>query len=92
VQPLIKHSLEYFIEDILLLYTQKKVSKENTIKALLKLKVCDVACGSGHILLSAARRIALAVARVLTDEEQPNPIVHSQSHERCCAELHLWCR
>ena len=73
VQPLIKHSLEYLIEDILLLYAQKKVNKENTIKALLKLKVCDVACGSGHILLSAARRIALAVARVLTDEEQPNP-------------------
>ncbi len=74
VQPLMKHSLEYLIEDILLLYTQKKVNKENTIKALLKLKVCDVACGSGHILLSAARRIALAVARVLTDEEQPNPL------------------
>ena len=74
VQPLIKHSLEYLIEDILLLYTQKKVNKENTIKALLKLKVCDVACGSGHILLSAARRIALAVARVQTDEEQPNPL------------------
>ncbi|MEI8110088.1 MAG: DNA methyltransferase [Chitinophagia bacterium] len=74
VQPLIKHSLEYLIEDILLLYSQKKVNKENTIKALLKLKVCDVACGSGHILLSAARRIALAVARVLTDEEQPNPL------------------
>jgi methylase of polypeptide subunit release factors len=74
VQPLIKHSLEYLIEDILLLYAQKKVNKENTIKALLKLKVCDVACGSGHILLSAARRIALAVARVLTDEDQPNPL------------------
>jgi len=74
VQPLIKHSLEYLIEDILLLYAQKKVSKENTIKALLKLKVCDVACGSGHILLSAARRIALAMARVQTDEEQPNPL------------------
>lgn len=74
VQPLIKHSLEYLIEDILLLYTQKKVNKENTIKALLKLKVCDVACGSGHILLSAARRIALTVAMVQTDEEQPNPL------------------
>lgn len=74
VQPLIKHSLEYLIEDILLLYSQKKVNKENTRTALLKLKVCDVACGSGHILLSAARRIALAVARVLTDEEQPNPL------------------
>lgn len=74
VQPLIKHSLEYLIEDILLPYAQKRVNKENTIKALLNLKVCDVACGSGHILLSAARRIALAVAGVLTDEEQPNPL------------------
>lgn len=74
VQPLIKHSLEYLIEDILLPYAQKRVNKENTIKALLNLKVCDVACGSGHILLSAARRIALAVARVQTDEEQPNPL------------------
>lgn len=74
VQPLIKHSLEYLIEDILLLYTQNKVNKENTLKALLKLKVCDVACGSGHILLSASRRIALAVARVQTEEEQPNPL------------------
>lgn len=73
VQPLIKHSLEYLIEDILQRYYQKKASREDTIKALLKLKVCDVACGSGHILLSAARRIALAVARVTTDEEQPNP-------------------
>ena len=74
VQPLIKHSLEYLIEDIYLLYIQKKVNKDNTIKGLLKLKVCDVACGSGHILLSAARRIALTVARVITDEEQPNPL------------------
>ena len=74
VQPLIKHSLEYLIEDILLLYKQQKSNKESTIKALLKLKVCDVACGSGHILLSAARRIALAVARVQTDEDQPNPL------------------
>ena len=40
----------------------------------MNLKICDVACGSGHILLSAARRIALEIARVQTDEEQPNPI------------------
>lgn len=41
---------------------------------LLNLKICDVACGSGHILLSAARRLAIEVARIQTDEEQPNPI------------------
>jgi len=87
VQPLIKHSLEYLIEDILLLYTQKKVSKEDTIKALLKLKVADVACGSGHILLSAARRIALAIARLVTDEDQPNPLAIRKAMKevvKCC--------
>ncbi|MBK9460603.1 MAG: hypothetical protein IPN94_14530 [Sphingobacteriales bacterium] len=33
-----------------------------------------MACGSGHILLSAARSLALEIAKVQTDEEQPNPV------------------
>lgn len=74
VQPLIKHSLEYLIQDRIIAYQQKKATKDQTLKALLDLKICDVACGSGHILLSAARRLALEVARVQTDEEQPNPL------------------
>lgn len=65
VQPLIKHSLEYIIED--------KLKEKNKEAALLSIKVCDVACGSGHILLSAARRIATEVARVRTGEDQPTP-------------------
>lgn len=65
VQPLIKHSLEYLIED--------KLKEKQPVEALLSLKVCDVACGSGHILLSAARRIALEVARKKYLEEQPSP-------------------
>lgn len=74
VQPLIKHSLEYLIEDRLKPYQLKKENKENTVTSLLQLKICDVACGSGHILLSAARRVALEIARIQTDEEQPNPL------------------
>lgn len=65
VQPLIKHSLEYIIEDHL--------KEKNTEDALLSIKVCDVACGSGHILLNAARRIATALARARTGEDQPSP-------------------
>ncbi|WP_449258440.1 Eco57I restriction-modification methylase domain-containing protein [Chlorobium limicola] len=65
VKPLIKHSLEYVIEDKL-----KEADKE---KALLSIRVCDVACGSGHILLSAARKIAIELARVRTNEDQPSP-------------------
>lgn len=74
VQPLIKHSLEYLIEDRIKPYQQKKTTKEATVQSLLSLKIADVACGSGHILLSAARRLALEVARVQSDEEQPNPV------------------
>ncbi len=40
-------------------------------EALLKLKVCDPSCGSGHFLLAAARRIALELARVRAGGEQP---------------------
>ena len=42
-------------------------------RALLEIRVCDVACGSGHILLNAARRIATELAYVRTGEEQPSP-------------------
>jgi hypothetical protein len=74
VQPLIKYSLEYLIEDRIKPYQKNKTTKETAVQSLLNLKICDVACGSGHILLSAARRVALEIARVQTDEEQPNPM------------------
>ena len=65
VQPLIKHSLDYLIADCL------KAHKPEA--ALLNLRVADIACGSGHILLAAARRIANELAVVRTGEEQPSP-------------------
>jgi len=65
VQPLIKHSLDYIIED--------KLKENNPEEALLSISVCDVACGSGHILLNAARRIGTELAKLLTGEDQPSP-------------------
>ncbi|PWJ42227.1 Eco57I restriction-modification methylase domain-containing protein [Sediminitomix flava] len=80
VKPLIKHSLAYQIEDrlekpqdFIAESSRTKSKAEQQEEALLGLKVCDVACGSGHILLSAARRIAFDLAVVRTQEEQPNP-------------------
>ncbi len=66
VQPLIKHSLDYLIAD--------KLKAADPEKALLSLRVADISCGSGHILLAAARRIATELAVVRTGEEQPSPI------------------
>lgn len=42
-------------------------------QALLALKVCDPACGSGHFLVAASRRIAKRLAFVRTGEIEPSP-------------------
>lgn len=42
-------------------------------QALLDLTVVDPACGSGHFVVAAARRIAAALATVRTDETEPTP-------------------
>ncbi len=68
VQPLIKHSLDYLIAD--------KLKEKDPGKALLSLRVADISCGSGHILLAAARRIATELATVRTGEEQPSPTAY----------------
>ena len=67
VRPLIKHSLDYLIED--------KLKKPDPEKGLLSLTICDVACGSGHILLSAARRVGFELAKIRSKEDQPTPTV-----------------
>jgi hypothetical protein len=41
--------------------------------ALLALTVCDPACGSGHFLVAAARRIAAALAVHRTKDPEPSP-------------------
>lgn len=70
VHELIKSALEPVIEERI-----KGVNSQGEkIKALLALKVCDPAAGSGHFLLAAARRIATELAKVKTGEEQPTPV------------------
>ncbi|MXW92472.1 MAG: restriction endonuclease [Rhodospirillaceae bacterium] len=65
VQPLLRHSLDHLVAACL--------RAEDPETALLGLRVADIACGSGHILLAAARRIATELAVVRTGEEQPSP-------------------
>ncbi len=49
-----------------LLY-KTEAKSDDPARALLKLSVIDPACGSGHFLLAAARRIATRLARVRAD-------------------------
>ena len=44
-----------------------ETESDNPVKALLDLRIIDPACGSGHFLLAAARRIATRVARWRAD-------------------------
>ena len=48
-------------------------AKENPEQAILNLKVCDPAAGSGHFLVAAAHRIARRLASVRTGDEEPAP-------------------
>ncbi|HEU5373923.1 MAG TPA: DNA methyltransferase, partial [Ktedonobacteraceae bacterium] len=40
--------------------------------AILNLKICDPACGSGHFLVAAAHRVAKRLAAVRTGDEEPD--------------------
>lgn len=41
------------------------------VGAILKLKICDPACGSGHFLLAAARRMGAEIARLEGGSDTP---------------------
>ena len=69
VAPLIKHALEPVLAERL----RGASTTEQKIRAILSLKVCDLASGSGHFLLAAARRLGKELARVNTGEDEPSP-------------------
>lgn len=68
VQELIKSALEPVIADTV------KNNPERPVEALLQLTVCDLACGSGHFLLAAARRLADEVAKLRASDGAPTPV------------------
>lgn len=47
--------------------------KTDAAQAILNLKVCDPAGGSGHIAIAAARRIAKRLATIRTGDDEPSP-------------------
>ena len=70
VNELIKSALEPVIEQTLAAHP------ENPRQALLKLKIIDPACGSGHFLLAAARRLAAELARIEAQTDQPDETLY----------------
>ncbi|HWQ92356.1 MAG TPA: N-6 DNA methylase [Clostridia bacterium] len=72
VQCLLDSALEPVIAERL---AQAKTPKEKET-ALLSLKVCDKAAGSGHFIIRAGHRIARHLGRVRSGEEEPSPSVY----------------
>lgn len=79
VQCLLDTALEPVIKDRLAEARKANHANSAEVKAtaqeqaLLDLKVCDPAVGSGHFLIAAGHRIARHLARIRSGEEEPSP-------------------
>ncbi|MDR0938846.1 MAG: restriction endonuclease [Mediterranea sp.] len=67
VQNLIRTTLEPVIKE----RVARAATPDEQVASLLRLKVCDAACGSGHIVLAMARTIAWYVCSIRTGEDNP---------------------
>jgi hypothetical protein len=65
VQTLLQTTLDPVLE--------QAVRQPDPETAILNLKICDTACGSGHFLAAAAQRMAKRLATIRTGEEEPGP-------------------
>lgn len=74
VQELVKSALEPVIEQTV------KGNPGRPVEALLQLTVCDPACGSGHFLLAAARRLADEVAILRSSQHGGAPMPADYRH------------
>ncbi|MGW1885708.1 Eco57I restriction-modification methylase domain-containing protein [Streptomyces sp. NPDC001970] len=69
--PLIDCLLDSALDPVIDKAVRSCTTKEEREAALLALSVCDPACGSGHFLVAAARRIARRLAEIRTDDPEP---------------------
>ncbi|KEF34439.1 type II DNA modification enzyme [Deinococcus sp. RL] len=65
---LLDSALDPVIEDAV-----RDKTPEEAIRALRELKVMDPACGSGHFLIAAARRMGRRLAELEEETSQPSP-------------------
>lgn len=74
VSALLDSALDPLLDDAV----KNAVDPVDAVHRLLRIKVCDPACGSGHFLVAAARRIARRVAQLRSGDEEPTP--HEVQH------------
>ena len=80
--PLVEALLTSALDPVLTEAANITGDAEARVAALLDVTVCDPACGSGHFLVAAARRIARRVAQLRSEESEPSPdLVRSAMRE-----------
>jgi hypothetical protein len=72
---LVQCLLDSALEPVIQAATKGKKGAE-AAEAVLNLKVCDPAVGSGHFLIAAAHRLAKHVARARAGDSEPTPDEH----------------
>ncbi|GAA2972947.1 N-6 DNA methylase [Streptomyces lactacystinicus] len=70
--PLIDCLLDSALDPVIGQAVRSGTTTKEREDALLALTVCDPACGSGHFLVAAARRIARRLAEIRTDDPEPS--------------------
>jgi hypothetical protein len=70
---LVSALLDTALDPLLNEATRGASSPADAARRLLAITVCDPACGSGHFLVAAARRIARRVAQARCGEDEPTP-------------------
>ena len=73
-ESLIRSLLDSALEPVLAEKLNGLKTNAEQEAALLSLKVCDPACGSGHFLLGAARRLGERLASIRRDGDEPSPV------------------
>ncbi|MBN0581791.1 N-6 DNA methylase, partial [Pseudomonas aeruginosa] len=81
VQELIKSALDPVIEQRL------AAQSTNPTEALLAIRVIDPACGSGHFLLAAARRLAEKLAQLRSLEGGQEGAIQPQDYRHALREV-----
>ena len=69
VSALLDSALDPVLDDAV----KNAVDRADAEARLLALTVCDAACGSGHFLVAAARRLAQRLAQLRSGEDEPTP-------------------
>jgi hypothetical protein len=75
--PLVNELVRSALEPVMTTALEKTSCDPSS--ALLELKVLDPACGSGHFLLAAARRLAAEIARVEAGSDTPGEVARQHA-------------